>query len=130
MKLESFEFPALTARARCLKVVDGDTLDLEVDVGFKLKFTSRFRILGINTPELRSSDPTERAVAADAKIALSELVNPENDCEWPLIVSIKKDPDNFGRYLASISVRDIERGILIDVGADLMKQGLAVVYKK
>lgn len=129
MKLQSFDFPKITARARCLNVVDGDTLDLEVDLGFKLKFTSRFRLLGIDTPELRSKDAQERAKAQLARDALKELVFSETYCQWPLLVTIDKDPDNFGRYLASIMIMESEDRMQ-GVASILLERGLAVPYEK
>lgn len=53
-----FSFPA-----RLIRAVDGDTLDLRLDLGFSLYHLTRVRILGIDTLELRSRDPKQKAAA-------------------------------------------------------------------
>lgn len=40
-------------RAEIVKVIDGDTLKVKIDVGFRLTFTDNFRLIGIDTPEIR-----------------------------------------------------------------------------
>ena len=42
-----------------LKVVDGDTIDVVIDLGFDISFTSRVRLAGIDTPESRTTDARE-----------------------------------------------------------------------
>jgi micrococcal nuclease len=129
----NYDFPGLKARGRAIKVIDGDTLDLELDIGFHLTFKSRFRILGIDTPELNSKDVLERAKAIEAKDMLMRMVMPNGVelTKWPLMVTVNKDPDNFGRWLAEIHLYndDIE-AIPIDVGTKLIGLGLAVPYKR
>jgi len=49
------------------RVVDGDTLDLEFDLGFKVSTRQRVRLARIDTPELRSKDRQERVRALKAK---------------------------------------------------------------
>jgi micrococcal nuclease len=124
------EFPETEFRARCLNVVDGDTVDLYVDIGFHVTFTGRFRILGVNTPEMNSKVPEERLIAAIAKKATSDWLKPDlNNKEWTLLVKTKKDPDNFGRWLASVSFFDAS-GTKMDLATQLLVGELAVPYKK
>ena len=43
-----------------LRVVDGDTIDVDIDLGFDISFTSRVRLAGIDTPESRTTDKKEK----------------------------------------------------------------------
>jgi len=53
--------------AKCLRVVDGDTLDAQVDLGFDTFKKIRIRLVGINTPESRTRDLEEKAKGLAAK---------------------------------------------------------------
>lgn len=125
-----FEFPLVNLRGRCLKVVDGDTVDLELDLGFHLKFASRFRLYGIDAYELNSKDPANRVLALEAKDKLLQWLNPiQFSAEWPLLVTTRKDPDNFGRWLATIGTV-VDGQHVDDIGQLLVKLGLAVQYTR
>ena len=56
--------------AKCLKVVDGDTIDAQIDLGFDTHKTIRIRLVGINAPESRTRDleEKERGLAAKARV--------------------------------------------------------------
>jgi len=123
------EFLETEFRCRCLKVVDGDTVDLCVDIGFHVSFTGRFRVLGIDTAEMNSKDVTERAVALLAKDKVTELLKPSpTTTGWPLMVRTKKDPDSFGRWLADISYFLLD-GTKLGLGPMLILERLAKPYK-
>jgi micrococcal nuclease len=102
----SYDFPTISLRARCTYVVDGDTVDLYVDTGFHSFRQERFRLHGIDTPELRDRDVSKREEAKVAKEAVEGLLkNHASALEpWPLRIETFKDPDSFGRYLAKIYI--------------------------
>ena len=85
-------------RFKVLRVVDGDTLDVEVDPGFRLKTIQRFRLHGFNAPESRGS---ERPWGVRATEFLRALVT-ESGPEFLAELHSFEDPDAFGRYLADI----------------------------
>lgn len=118
--------PTYIYRGKCLRVVDGDTVDLMIDAGFKLTVTARFRLAGINTPELKSADEAERARALEAKNFLTEKIMPAvvEVGQWPLTVQTMKDPDVYGRWLARILVGDE------DVNQTLLDRGFASIYRR
>ena len=60
-------------RARVVEVVDGDTIDLSVDLGFHFAFGTRFRLLGINAPELHAENPAPGQAAKAALVKLCPL---------------------------------------------------------
>lgn len=55
-------------------VVDGDTVDVVIDLGFDILFKSRVRLAGIDTPESRTSDKAEKALGLEAKEYLKKSV--------------------------------------------------------
>lgn len=56
------------------KVVDGDTIDVEIDLGFDISFSSRVRLAGIDTPESRTTNKEEKALGLEVKKVLSERI--------------------------------------------------------
>lgn len=79
-------------KCKVLRVIDGDTVDCSVDLGFRISMEMRFRLFGIDAPELR----TEAGKASRAK--LLELM-PEGS---ELIVNTQKDKqEKYGRYLGT-----------------------------
>ena len=94
-------------RAICVKVVDGDTVDLEVDLGFRMKFTDRFRLHGINAPEVRGEERQAGIAAKNWLIGkLFDLtdVPGEEPTPKPLIIQTIKDHKRgkYGRWLVKI----------------------------
>ena len=55
-------------QAKVRRVVDGDTLDLDIDLGFHITLSERVRLMGIDTPETRSRDPIEKSSGLIAKV--------------------------------------------------------------
>ena len=108
-----------TYNATCVKVVDGDTLDLNLDLGFGIHKIDRFRISGINTPETYGvkKESAEYAAGMKSKLRLKELVEGKE-----LIVHTEKDKKGkYGRYIATITVELTGE----DVGEVLVNEGLA-----
>ena len=54
-------------RAKVVRTVDGDTIDVELDLGFDITLKARVRLVGINTPESRTRDLEEKAAGLAAK---------------------------------------------------------------
>lgn len=117
--------------AGCDNVVDGDTLDLTIDLGFRIHATHRVRILGIDTPELRSSDPDERERAKAAKQAAEawivnalDLVTANGSYKGGRYLLVRTEKaDSFGRYLAHIRNSNGE-----SLGEHLLETGHATLY--
>ena len=90
-----------TYRARCVHVVDGDTFDLRLDLGFGLEHRRlRVRLLGADTPELRSGTAAERAEGKRVRAFVESWLT-ASPSEWPLTVTTAK-ADGFGRWLAGV----------------------------
>jgi micrococcal nuclease len=94
-------------RAKINKVVDGDTVDVDIELGFDIVLTGqRVRIMGIDTPESRTSDKVEKVFGLAAKNRLKELLGPTA----VLKTQIEKDGDDakgkFGRILGDFVAPD------------------------
>lgn len=128
----SYPFTTIEFRAQCLKVVDGDTVDALCDVAFHSYRRERFRLVGVDTPELRSKDEAERLQAQAAKEYVEQALKPSvapSLSVWPLRIVTFKDPDNFGRYLAEVYYKDAE-GVEHNLGDELLAKGLAKLYDR
>ena len=86
------------------RVVDGDTVDAEIDLGFDIIFKSRIRLYGIDTPESRTSNKDEKARGKLAAKFLSDsILHADN------IVQTKLDKKGkFGRVLGVIVADDVD----------------------
>ena len=63
-----------TYNAKCTRVVDGDTIDAEIDLGFDVKISKRIRLSGIDAPESRTRNKVEKKLGLAAKERLIELM--------------------------------------------------------
>lgn len=113
--------PSFVYRAKCLKVIDGDTYDFAIDVGFRLFAHHRIRALRINTPELNSKDIELRGKAVEAQAFCKAAIEGRD-------VTIRTEKaDAFGRYLAEVWYHD-ESGAEKNLGDMLLSLGLAELY--
>jgi micrococcal nuclease len=76
-----------------LRVVDGDTIDVDIDLGFNISYTQRVRLAGIDTPESRTTDKYEKALGLEVKKKLAELIKGATD-----IVIRTEKPDSSEKY--------------------------------
>lgn len=63
---------------KVVKVVDGDTIDVVIDLGFNIRHKTRVRLMGINAPESRTKDKNEKVKGLAAKKRLTELCGKGN----------------------------------------------------
>lgn len=83
-------------------VVDGDTIDVLIDLGFDILFASRVRLAGIDTPESRTKDLAEKALGLEAKEYLKKALK---DAKSVVIKTEKMDSsEKYGRILGWIYV--------------------------
>ena len=87
-------------RAKVLKIVDGDTVDVDIDLGFGVWLKDeRVRIMGIDTPESRTSDKTEKVFGLAAKERLKELLGKQTILKTQVDKSGEDMKGKFGRIL-------------------------------
>tara|TARA_Y100000996_G_scaffold238847_1_gene187743 strand:- start:420 stop:848 length:429 start_codon:yes stop_codon:yes gene_type:complete len=84
------------------KVVDGDTVDVDIDLGFGMVYKKqRVRLMGIDTPESRTRDLVEKLFGKASKKHLKELLSEGN------ITLRSHDKGKFGRILGELFINDI-----------------------
>ena len=109
--------PPYIYRAKLINVVDGDTVDLAVDVGFRVSITDRFRLLGINAPEMHG---TSSPAGKEAKAALASMLAGVET----LTIKTHKGQDKYGRWLVEISTGDESQ----TVNDRMVREKFAVPY--
>ena len=78
-------------------VVDGDTIDVVIDLGFDISFSSRVRLAGIDTPESRTTDKAEKTLGIEAKEYLKKQLK---DAKSVVIRTEKMNSsEKYGRIL-------------------------------
>lgn len=113
--------PNYTYKAIVTKIIDGDTIDVVIDLGFHLKFTNRLRLSRINTYELTSSNPNEKQLALAGKsFTESKVLNKD-------VIIVTHKADAFGRYLAEVFF--VENQIEYNLSDLLLQNNLAVIFK-
>lgn len=106
--------PSYTYRASSVRVIDGDTLVLDIDLGLSVTRRETVRLLGVNAPEVVGA---EKPLGLKTKARLIELVTDQR-----LVVQTFKDRDDkYGRLLADVFV--VETGE--SVSATLILESLA-----
>jgi micrococcal nuclease len=111
-----------TYRARVVRVIDGDTVVLDIDLGFDIHHIKSCRLYGINAYELRDKDPEKKRLATFGKVALTEMLP-------PVVIIESKDLDKYGRPLVEIHLTDdMER--LLDPTSSLSTANLEMLHRR
>lgn len=117
-----YEYQAIVKR-----VIDGDTIVVDIDLGFDVWLRDAYvRLSGIDTPELRSSNPTIKQAAYDAK-AFVEKRCVVGSKIFLLSKSYYGERDKYGRVLAVITYVDLD-GTKKNLNEQLLESGLAIAY--
>ena len=109
--------------AKLKRVVDGDTLDLVIDMGFKITTQQRVRLKGVDTPETwhRKKSSEEYKKGMQSKEYVMKRLE-ENDNV--MVVRSDKHPGVYGRYIVDIILADSN----ITLNEELLQKGLAKVW--
>jgi micrococcal nuclease len=94
---------------KVLKIVDGDTIDVDIDLGFDISFTSRVRLAGIDTPESRTTNKEEKVLGLEVKDRLKHLIS-----EATTVVIRTEKPDSsekYGRILGWLFLDGAEKSV-------------------
>ena len=102
------------------RVVDGDTIDVILDLGFDIRFKSRVRLYGIDTPESRTRDKDEKVRGKMAAAFLKEAV--DNGAKVVIETKLKDSRGKYGRVLGNVVVDGV------NINEALIKNFLAVAY--
>jgi micrococcal nuclease len=107
---------------KVVKVVDGDTIDVDIDLGFSISFFSRVRLAGIDTPESRTINLKEKALGLEVKEKLKKELAAAKD----VVIKTEK-PDSsekYGRILGWVFLD----GSDVSLNQKLINEGYAWTY--
>ena len=94
-------------RCKVLKVIDGDTVDIDIDLGFGVWIKNeRVRIMGIDTPESRTSNDIEKKFGLAAKSRLQELLGETAILKTQVNKKGEDMKGKFGRILGNFTTED------------------------
>jgi len=111
-------------RAKIVKVIDGDTVDVDIDLGFGIILSDeRVRIMGIDTPESRTRDKVEKTFGLAAKDRLKELLGETTVLQTQINKNGEDMKGKFGRILGDFVSND--QRMITDI---LVEEGHAVAY--
>lgn len=103
-------------------VVDGDTIDVEIDLGFSVSYAQRLRLAGIDTPESRTTDKAEKILGLEAKEYLKSKVK---DAKEVIVKTEKPDSsEKYGRILGWVYVD----GSTKSINEQMIEDGHAWAY--
>ena len=104
------------------KVVDGDTIDADIDLGFDISLTKRIRFAGIDTPESRTTNIKEKAMGLESKEWLKKALEGAKD----IIIKTEK-PDStekYGRIIGHLFINGQETSL----NNQMIAEGYALAY--
>jgi micrococcal nuclease len=102
-----------TYRATVLRVIDGDTFDFDVDLGFRVRMGLRVRLAGVDAPEIRGADRDRGHIARQF---VEHLMGPGST----VTIRTEKDRRSFDRWIAHVTLADGT-----DLAQRLRDEGLA-----
>lgn len=106
-----------TYKAKCTSVYDGDSITLDIDLGFNhWMVNQKVRLLGIDTPEIRGPERPQGLLSAER---LRELIEGKD----VIMVSHRDRTGKYGRWLATIYMDGI------NINKLLLEEGWAKIYK-
>ena len=105
-------------KAEILRIVDGDTVDVRIDLGFNMWHKCRVRLMGINAPESRTRDLEEKARGLAAKEWLKNILEASSDD----IEMQSHGEGKYGRVLGTFFIRGV------DINDLMVNEGHAELY--
>jgi micrococcal nuclease len=104
------------------RVVDGDTIDVDIDLGFDISFSSRVRLAGIDTPESRTKDKMEKSLGLESKEYLKKAI----DASKTVVIKTEKmdSSEKYGRILGWLFLD----GSKVSVNEQMIADGYAWGY--
>jgi micrococcal nuclease len=106
-----------------IDIIDGDTIDVKIDLGFDISLKKRVRLTGIDTPESRTTDLREKKYGLQAKEWLKHKL--ENAHHIVIRTELPDSTEKYGRILGTLFVGGEE----ISINDQLIKGGYAWAYE-
>ena len=111
---------------KIVKVLDGDTIDVLIDLGFDLFKKERVRIAGVDTPEKRTRDLEEKALGIDATVWMKDKLTQtiKGDEELIIRTELKGGTGKYGRLLGWLYIGDSD----LSLNEQMITEGYAWAY--
>ncbi len=108
------------------RVVDGDTIDVTIDLGFDIYKKERVRVAGVDTPEKRTRDDEEKALGLDATYWMKEKLEGAIDGDDDLVIrtELVGGMGKYGRLLGWLYIGDAE----LSLNEQMIEEGYAWAY--
>jgi len=113
-----------TYGVKLVRVIDGDTIDAEIDLGFNVIMRQRIRLYGISAPDAHTKDLTIKERGLEAKQRLTELLPREF-----IVETIVNKRGKVGRIMGILYIKD-DDDAYINVNDIMVDEGHAVRYNK
>ena len=104
------------------RVVDGDTIDADIDLGFDISLTKRIRLAGIDTPESRTTDKAEKELGLDAKNWLKHRLEEAKDII--IRTQLPDSTEKYGRIIGQLYIN----GEDVPLNQQMITEGYAWEY--
>jgi len=105
-----------------LKVVDGDTIDASIDLGFDISLEKRIRLAGIDTPESRTTNVKEKAMGLESKEWLKKTLEGSKDIL--IKTELPDSTEKYGRIIGHLFINDQETSL----NNQMITAGYALAY--
>jgi len=104
------------------KVVDGDTIDADIDLGFDISLTKRIRLAGVDTPESRTTDAKEKALGLEVKEWLKHRLEGAKDIL--IKTELPDSTEKYGRIIGHLYINGEE----LSINNQMIAEGYAWEY--
>ena len=104
------------------KVVDGDTIDASIDLGFDISLEKRIRLAGVDTPESRTTDLKEKAMGLESKEWLKKKLEGSKDII--IKTELPDSTEKYGRIIGHLFINGQE----ISLNNQMINEGYALAY--
>ena len=104
------------------KVVDGDTIDADIDLGFDISLSKRIRLAGIDTPESRTTNAKEKAMGLESKEWLKKALEGAKDIL--IKTELPDSTEKYGRIIGHLFINGQETSL----NNQMIAEGYALAY--
>lgn len=104
------------------RVVDGDTIDASIDLGFDISLTKRIRLAGVDTPESRTKDLKEKELGIDAKNWLKHRLEDADDII--IRTELPDSTEKYGRIIGHLYINKEDASL----NNQMITEGYALAY--
>jgi micrococcal nuclease len=119
----SLRDPYIYRIKQIIKVVDGDTIDADIDLGFDISLSKRIRLAAVDTPESRTADANEKKYGLQSKEWLKHKV--ENAKNILIKTELPDSTEKYGRIIGHLFINDQETSL----NDQMVVEGYAWTYK-